>query len=167
MKKAFSIVEVMIIVAILGILAAMVMPDFRDHTGYAREAAARENLRLLRHAIEYYAAQHNGTPPGYLNGNPSNDASDLVFWMQLTNASKSSGEIALGGSDGYPCGPYLSERAKNPFNDSSTVVIVPAMTSDFKTHLSDDTAWLYQPSTKTIKLARKGQDSRGDLYLDY
>ncbi len=70
-KYAFTLVEILIVVAILGILAAIVLPTFQDHVQQARESAAKDNLRILRNAIEVYAAQHNDVPPGYPNDDQS------------------------------------------------------------------------------------------------
>ena len=52
MNKAFTLVEILIVVAILGILAALTLPIFQDHMTEAKEATAKENLRLLRNGIQ-------------------------------------------------------------------------------------------------------------------
>ena len=54
MKKAFTLVELMIVVAILGILAAIVIPEFQSHSEQASESAAKETLRTIRQQIEYF-----------------------------------------------------------------------------------------------------------------
>jgi general secretion pathway protein G len=64
-KKAFSLIELMIVVSILGIMAAIVAPLFRDNIQKTKEAAAKDSLRILRTAIEAYAAKNNGISPGY------------------------------------------------------------------------------------------------------
>ena len=64
-NDGFTLVELMIVVAILGVLAAIVLPEFAGHIQQAKESAAKDNLRILREAIERYAADHNGVPPGY------------------------------------------------------------------------------------------------------
>lgn len=48
MNKGFSLVELLIVVAILGILAAIVMPEYQSHSQDAKEVAAKDNLRILR-----------------------------------------------------------------------------------------------------------------------
>ncbi len=66
--RAFTLVEVLIVVAILGILAAVVLPTFQGQTTIARESTAKDSLRTMRSQIELYKWQHGGTLPGYVNG---------------------------------------------------------------------------------------------------
>ena len=54
-KKAFSLIELIIVVAILGILAAIVLPIFQSHSEEAKEAASKDNLRILRNMVQFYA----------------------------------------------------------------------------------------------------------------
>jgi len=75
MKKAFTLVEILIVTAILGIMAAIVMPIFGEQVQLAKEAAAKDNLRVLRNVIERYAAEHNDVPPGYSDNDPSKTVS--------------------------------------------------------------------------------------------
>jgi len=67
-EKAFTLVEVILVVTILGILGALVLPTFQGHIARARESAAKDNLRAIRTQIELYKLQHKGVPPGYVNG---------------------------------------------------------------------------------------------------
>ena len=62
MKTGFSLVELIIVVAVLGIMAAIVVPQFQNQSTKAKEAVAKEGLRILRSAIELYTAQHSGIP---------------------------------------------------------------------------------------------------------
>jgi prepilin-type N-terminal cleavage/methylation domain-containing protein len=41
-RKAFTLIEVIVVVTILGILAALVMPTFQEHIAKARESAAAQ-----------------------------------------------------------------------------------------------------------------------------
>ena len=151
MKKAFSLVEVLIVVAILGILAAIVVPQFQSNTQQAREAAAKDNLRILRNQIELYAARHGGVPPGYPNNDPSMSPSNHAFATQMITD-----------------GNYLSKMPVNPFN-GKTVIKMVSDGEDFPTEplVTSLYGWIYQPATKTIKLNWPGTDSEGISYFSY
>lgn len=166
MKKAFSLVELMIVVAVLGILAAIVVPQFQSHTTHAKESAAKSDLRTLRSAIELYTAQHNGIPPGYPNGDITAAPSALTFVWQLTGASNESGQIAAPGTAGYNLGPYMRTFPKNPFNNDWSVKMV-GNSEEFPTNATGNFGYIYQPATKTIKLDWPGTDSAGIRYYDY
>ncbi len=63
-QRGFTLVELLIVVIILAILAAIVIPQFSSSTVDANEAALDSDLNALRSAIELYKAQHNGLYPG-------------------------------------------------------------------------------------------------------
>jgi prepilin-type N-terminal cleavage/methylation domain-containing protein len=54
--KGFTLVELVIIIVILGILAAVAIPKYQDMSTEAREAAARGSLGNVRSAITIYYA---------------------------------------------------------------------------------------------------------------
>lgn len=148
-RKAFSIAELMIVVAIIGILAALVAPCLRDYAREAREAAAKDNLRILRGAIELYALQHGGVAPGYDLGDVNNQATVESFQRQMVV------------QDGY-----LRKMPKNPFNNLDTMHIVKNSEA-FPTQAIGQYGWIYQPASKTICLDWAGTDRRGVRYFDY
>ena len=150
MKKAFTLVEILITVSILGILAAIVLPQFRSHAQAARESAAKDNLRVLRTAIERYAAMHSDVPPGYHNNDQTQKPSNYDFWGQMVRD-----------------GDYLTAKPENPFSGNYGLTIVED-DETFPTEADADLRdWIYQPVTKTIKLNWPGMDSAGVAYFDY
>ena len=165
-KKAFTLVELLIVISILGIMAAIVLPIFQGHFEKAKEAAAKDNLRILRTTIEAYAAQHNGIPPGYPNGDTSAAPSALTFAYQLCGASKATGETAAPGTAGYKYGPYLSDIPKNPFNDQWGLTMI-ANGDSFPAAPTGNLGWYYKAAEKQIKLDWAGTDSEGITYYDY
>ena len=65
-QKGFTLVELMVVIAILGILAAIAIPKFGDATATANTAKIQADLRTMDAAIVMYQAQ-NGADPADLN----------------------------------------------------------------------------------------------------
>lgn len=164
MKKAFTLIEILIVVAIIGILAAIVLPALQGHIQQAKESAAKDDLRILRNTIEVYAAQHKGFPPSYKNG--IFDPIGTTFTRQLCWATTPDGVYAAPGTAGYPLGPYLSAIPTNPFNNKNTITVLSSGAS-FPDPATGTTGWIYKPSTKTIRLNYPGTDPEGVKYYDY
>lgn len=162
MKKAFSIIELMLIVAVLGILAALVMPSFSHHIQASKEAAAKDNLRILRNAIQIYAAKHNDSPPGYVENYLNVYGS---FDMQMLNYTDAAGNISFKKSAKYPLGPYLNAIPENPFNNLAAVSIL-GDTEPFP-KATGTCGWIYKPATREIRLNWPGTDSSKTAYYDY
>jgi len=104
-RSGFTLVEILIVVIILGILAAIVIPQFTDASTQARLSSLKSNLQTIRSQIELYKVQHSDTPPAL-----------ATFNAQMTTV----------GADGY--GPYLQAVPVNPFSDSNNVAAAAAPT---------------------------------------
>jgi type IV pilus assembly protein PilA len=62
-EKGFTLIELLIVVAILGVLAAVVIPNVGSFMGSARVNAANTELQNIRTAAIAYMADHNGDWP--------------------------------------------------------------------------------------------------------
>jgi general secretion pathway protein G len=67
-KRGFTLVEILIVVVILGILAAIVIPQFTEASTEAKLSSLCSDLQTIRSQIELYKVQHNDAMPGTAAG---------------------------------------------------------------------------------------------------
>ena len=62
-RRAFTLIELLIVVAIIAILAAIALPNFLEAQTRAKVARVHADLRTIIGAIEAYRVDHNRYPP--------------------------------------------------------------------------------------------------------
>ena len=165
MKKAFTLIELVIVAAVVGIIAAVALPMYQSYVLGAKEAAAKDNLRILRNVIEIYTIQHSGVPPGYLDGDPKEGQSNEAFIDQLVHSEV---VVPEGSDDDKIRRTGLASFPVNPFNDKDTVLMI-AEEQEFPIEPvePDFFGWVYKPATKNIRINWPGIDKTGTRYFDY
>jgi len=151
-KSGFTLVEILIVVVILGILAAIVIPQFTEAGEEARLSSLSSDLQTLRGQLELYEIQHNDVYPAL--------ATFEAQMCQTTdidgNASGSKARAGL-----FQLGPYLQAVPINPFTNNNTVVGwgLSAAASPFD-------GWEYNDQTGEIRAATDGTaDSAAHMAL--
>lgn len=164
--KAFTLMEILIVVVLLGVLAAIVVPAIGSSGTSAKETSLLTNLKMLRRFILVYTSHHLEVAPGYPNGDTGAAPTGDAFEDQATLSSNADGETAARGTAGYDYGPYLSKLPRNPFNNLDTIQML-ANGQDFPESGDDSHGWICKPQTGEIRPDNSGTDDRGLAYCDY
>ena len=127
-SKGFTLVEILIVVIILGILAAIVIPQFTNASTDARKNSLASQLQTIRSQLELYKLQHNDALPDVFQAD-----GEFTDWTGMTLKTNVAGttDVADGPLD---FGPYLQQNPLNPLNNSDAVLVqatdaVPAAAS--------------------------------------
>lgn len=125
-SKGFTLVEILIVVVILGILAAIVIPQFTNASETAKASSLISQLQTIRSQLELYQVQHNGNYPTLAQ-----------MWGNLTSQTD-----VNGATTGTDFGPYLQKAPANPFVVSTSATTVAADASG---------GWKYTAATGAIR----------------
>jgi general secretion pathway protein G len=131
--SGFTLVEILIVVVILGILAAIVIPQFTSASETAKASSMVSQLQTIRSQLELYQVQHNGTYPTVAQ-----------LWGNMTGTTSIAGATVAAGTAGA-YGPYLQQAPINPFENKSTIIDASSGTA------AAGSGWFYNPSTGSVK----------------
>lgn len=164
--SAFTLVEILIVVVLLGILAAIVIPAVGGSGMAARESAMAQDLKLLQRYILIYKCHHQEVSPGYPGGNSAAAPTEAAFRAQALLASNEAGQTAVIGTPGFDRGPYLQKIPVNPINGLDTVTML-ANGASFPANANGSTGWIYLAETGEVRSNCVGVDNKGVPYYDY
>jgi general secretion pathway protein G len=153
-SAGFTLVELLIVVIILGILAAVVIPQFSGAAAEAKESALRADLNTVRQAISLYRVQHNEVYPGQANW--------AEFVSQLTSTTNTAGALTAPAAGGK-YGPYLrTQFPTNQIAGNALGQVVATMPSG----PSGTDGWMYCNTTGEFRANTAGTAPSGELYFN-
>ena len=166
-ENGFTLVELIIVIVILGILAALAIPQFVSSTKDAEEATLRADLAVMRNAINLYYHQHSSQYPGAkkVDGSLTDTvAADnpVAFIDQLNQYTDKTGKVNAALDRAlYPFGAFLATGIPtNPVNGLATVSVVTNATGFTVADTDGSTGWLFSKVTGEIV-------ANDDLYIAY
>ena len=130
-RKGFTLVEILIVVVILGILAAVVIPQFTSASESAKGSSLVSQLQTIRSQLELAQIQHNDIYPNL-----------LVDWAEMTAGSTDTNTAGVYDA-GTDYGPYLQQAPVNAFAPRLTNTVVAAVGAV-------GVAWQYDSATGVI-----------------
>jgi len=111
-KSGFTLVEILIVVVILGILAAIVIPQFTEASTEAKTSSLCTDLQTMRSQIELYKIQHNDALPSMVAA--AGGDNDLTLTTDIEGTV-----VPAGTANSY--GPYVQKIPTNQFNDLDSI----------------------------------------------
>ena len=177
LSKGFTLVELLIVVIILAILAAILVPQFASSTDDAKSSSLDTTLSNMRSAIDLYYQQHGKYPGAVVSTGgscPAGSAADTTgstansaeaFMAQMTRYTNSAGQACTGSDATYKYGPYLKKDVLpvNPITNSSALVVSTTGTLPL-TSTTAGAGWLYDVKTGQFVANDTNTDPSGLAY---
>ena len=152
-RRDFSLEKLVIVIVILGIIAAIAIPRITSSSTSVCESSLRANLNTFRTAIDRYYVEHNSTWPADKGDGTNNRKKFATFRNQLTMYSKADGVVSANKDSSFPLGPYI--RGDIPkltvgANAGSNDVKFQDSKNPITADPSNDAGWMFNVQTGQI-----------------
>jgi general secretion pathway protein G len=138
-RNGFTLVEILIVVVILGILAAIVIPQFTEASTEAKNSSLVSDLQTARSQIELYKIQHTDDLPG------SGTATLTEALTMYTDVDGAKAATQAPGTGIF--GPYLQKIPTNPFCANGTTIDSAATSPAASVTDGTGSGWFFNTET--------------------
>ena len=162
-SKAFSLVELVIVIVILGIIAAVAIPRISSGSRNAGESALRADLASLRNAVDWYYGEHNNKFPAQVGDGTNAADTEGALINQLTMYSDAAGAVSADKNPLFPFGPYIRgdfPRLPLGANKGKATVTVLNQAAALTATPADGNGWVY--NTQTGEVIANADDTAND-----
>ena len=110
-NKAFTLIELLVVILIIGILLALVIPNFVLFQERARRSSVKNNMHILQTCLEAYATDHFGSYPNEDNADWTDEENIIYCYFPGGDPVGAEGEPRFGLA---PTNPYSGRRYNDP-----------------------------------------------------
>lgn len=141
-RAGFTLVEIMIVVAVIALLAAIAVPGFLRARKRSQASAVKNDLRMIDAAIAQYAIETN---------KKTGDPVYVDDWMDYV---KENSKLYISGQNLFG----------HDYNDQvvDELPVVPALTWDALSDVADTAFWLPFPRETTPRQKHKNKGKKGN-----
>jgi prepilin-type processing-associated H-X9-DG protein/prepilin-type N-terminal cleavage/methylation domain-containing protein len=165
LKRAFTLVEILIVVCIIALLAALLFPVFKSVRDSARTASCASNLGQIGKALAFYTQDHNERLPLIAHSDGLTWVDSVFPYARSTQVfecpSAEHGQYVPGGS---PNAPLVSGTAGPEYGGNGSYDLVTPLIETQRTAGSSLTTYVIYP--KGLSLQRYRFPSSTILVLD-
>jgi general secretion pathway protein G len=180
-QAGFTLVELLIVVIILAVLAAIIVPQFSTATIDAQEAALDANLARMRSAVELFHAQHSSVYPGAAattgatcptGGTAGTGAANSAqaFMDHLLMYSDATGKTCSVGDTTFKYGPYLRKGVPNDSltgkGSAASEIVVTSSGAPIAPAAATG-GWAYDTKSGQIVMNSNANDTRAKPYSSH
>ncbi len=126
-KKGFTLIELLVVILIIGILLALIIPNFVLFQERARRSSVKNNMHVVQTTLEAYAVDHNGNYPNEDLSWDYGDETGIAPWFPGGDPIGEDGTAIPGN---FPINPYTGSRYNSDNEDGSLSYTVNDLLSD-------------------------------------